>query len=218
MKNTTIRSHRFAGKDRASRKSSTKKSYPLSDLHAKNRINNGAHFMRKQNGVPTEFFGFTEDKKHRPNETRIAFWADTQEEVDRDGGVVRSAGGRNLEGPQIWPEYTAGYYALFFEDPDGNKLEDLLPAKCDSRRNEFGATNCQTRKQNKFPQICRGPRRIRFLKLIAIFKISAGRSSAGGWFFSFLFEQPDGLVGPDLGLGRRGIAAAPQPHRFIPAQ
>ena len=70
-----------------------------------------------------EFFGFTEDKGHVPNQTRIAFWAESNEEVDRLTEIVRGAGGRNLEGPQIWPEYTPGYYALFFEDPDGNKLE-----------------------------------------------------------------------------------------------
>ena len=80
-------------------------------------------FYAETDGVPTEFFGFTEDKNHRPNETRIAFWADTREEVNRITDVVRAAGGLNLEGPQVWPEYTAGYYALFFEDPDGNKLE-----------------------------------------------------------------------------------------------
>ena len=80
-------------------------------------------FYAETNGVPTEFFGFTEDKNHRPNETRIAFWADTRDEVNRMADVVRKAGGRNLEGPQICAEYTAGYCALFFEDPDGNKLE-----------------------------------------------------------------------------------------------
>ena len=72
---------------------------------------------------PIEFFGFTEDANHRPNETRIAFWADTPEEVDQVAKIVREAGGKNIEGPQIWPEYSPGYYALFFEDPDGNKLE-----------------------------------------------------------------------------------------------
>jgi predicted enzyme related to lactoylglutathione lyase len=80
-------------------------------------------FYAETNGVPTEFFGFTEDKSHRPNETRIAFWADTRDEVNQIAEVVRKAGGQNLEGPQLWPEYTAGYYALFFEDTDGNKLE-----------------------------------------------------------------------------------------------
>lgn len=72
---------------------------------------------------PTEFFGFIEDRNHQPNETRIAFWAENREEVDRISEVVRRAGGRNLEGPQIWLEYSPGYYALFFEDPSGNKLE-----------------------------------------------------------------------------------------------
>jgi predicted enzyme related to lactoylglutathione lyase len=72
---------------------------------------------------PSEFFGFTEDANHCPNDTRIAFWADTREQVDALAKVVRDAGGQNLEGPQVWPEYSPGYYALFFEDPDGNKLE-----------------------------------------------------------------------------------------------
>jgi catechol 2,3-dioxygenase-like lactoylglutathione lyase family enzyme len=50
---------------------------------------------------PSEFFGFTEDKNHQPNGTRIAA----------------------LEGPEICVDYSPGYYAFFFEDLDGNKLE-----------------------------------------------------------------------------------------------
>ncbi|MEY2537539.1 MAG: hypothetical protein QOG67_1279 [Verrucomicrobiota bacterium] len=72
---------------------------------------------------PSEFFGFTEDQDHRPNGTRIAFWADTRGEVDDIAKLVRELGGRNLEGPEVCPEYSPGYYACFFEDPDGNKLE-----------------------------------------------------------------------------------------------
>jgi predicted lactoylglutathione lyase len=72
---------------------------------------------------PSAFFGFTEDPQHRPNGTRIAFWADTRNEVDRFAEVVRKAGGKNLEGPEVCPGYSPGYYALFFEDLDGNKLE-----------------------------------------------------------------------------------------------
>ena len=83
----------------------------------------GAFQTPTSDGGATEFFGFTEDPNHRPNESRIAFWAESREEVDHFAEVVKSAGGLNLEGPQIWPEYTPGYYALFFEDPDGNKLE-----------------------------------------------------------------------------------------------
>jgi catechol 2,3-dioxygenase-like lactoylglutathione lyase family enzyme len=72
---------------------------------------------------PSEFFGFSEDKDHKPNGTRIAFWADTREEVDRLAELVRDAGGKTLEGPEICVDYSPGYYAFFFEDPDGNKLE-----------------------------------------------------------------------------------------------
>src|SRR5215211_3359014 len=70
-----------------------------------------------------EFFGITEDAKHTPGATRIAFWAETHEEVDRVAAVVKQAGGRVLEGPEMCVEYTPNYYAFFFEDPDGNKLE-----------------------------------------------------------------------------------------------
>jgi catechol 2,3-dioxygenase-like lactoylglutathione lyase family enzyme len=69
------------------------------------------------------FFGFTEDRDHQPNGTRISFWADTRAEVDRIAALVREIGGKNLEGPELCVEYVPGYYAFFFEDPDGNKLE-----------------------------------------------------------------------------------------------
>ena len=72
---------------------------------------------------PSEFFGFTEDRHHQPNGTRIAFWADSRDEVNKIAELVRKIGGRNLEGPQVCRGYSPGYYAFFFEDPEGNKLE-----------------------------------------------------------------------------------------------
>jgi catechol 2,3-dioxygenase-like lactoylglutathione lyase family enzyme len=72
---------------------------------------------------PSDFFGFTADPDHRPNGTRIAFWAETRKEVDKLAQIVHQAGGLKLEGPEICPDYSPGYYAFFFEDPDGNKLE-----------------------------------------------------------------------------------------------
>ncbi len=69
------------------------------------------------------FFGFTEDPNHQPNGTRISFWAETRDEVDRVAEVVKEAGGKMLEGPELCRDYTPDYYAFFFEDPDGNKLE-----------------------------------------------------------------------------------------------
>lgn len=70
-----------------------------------------------------EFFCFTEDPQHQPNDTRIAFWASSRAEVDRLAEIVRQAGGLNLEGPEVCRDYSPGYYACFFDDPSGNKLE-----------------------------------------------------------------------------------------------
>jgi catechol 2,3-dioxygenase-like lactoylglutathione lyase family enzyme len=72
---------------------------------------------------PSEFFGLTEDKNHLPNGTRIAFWAETRDKVNEIAELVQKAGGKNLEGPEICADYSPGYYAFFFEDPEGNKLE-----------------------------------------------------------------------------------------------
>jgi catechol 2,3-dioxygenase-like lactoylglutathione lyase family enzyme len=69
------------------------------------------------------FFSFDEDPNHQPNRSRIAFWADTRAEVDDIAKVVGEIGAGNIEGPEVCTEYSPGYYALFFEDPDGNKLE-----------------------------------------------------------------------------------------------
>lgn len=76
-----------------------------------------------EGGKAVDFFGFTEEPDHRPNGTRIAFWAESRVEVDKVAEAVRKAGGQNIEGPELCVEYSPGYYAVFFEDPDGNKLE-----------------------------------------------------------------------------------------------
>ena len=70
-----------------------------------------------------DFFGFTEEADHRPNGNRIAFWAESRAAVDEVAEVIRAAGGKNIEGPELCVEYSPGYYAVFFEDPDGNKLD-----------------------------------------------------------------------------------------------
>lgn len=71
-------------------------------------------------GEITEFFGVTESLHHLPNENRIAFWAGSNEHVDALAEVANQAGARNMEGPML---YEAGYYAVFFEDPWGNRFE-----------------------------------------------------------------------------------------------
>jgi predicted lactoylglutathione lyase len=69
---------------------------------------------------PAKFFGVTESPGHVANENRIAFWAESPAEVDRLAAVANRAGARNVEGPG-WEDKT--YYAVFFEDPCGNRLE-----------------------------------------------------------------------------------------------
>lgn len=68
----------------------------------------------------TAFFGITESAEHAANENRIAFWAESRDEVDEMARVAAEAGAKNIEGPM---DYEAGYYAVFFEDPCGNRLE-----------------------------------------------------------------------------------------------
>src|ERR1043166_8975106 len=50
---------------------------------------------------PEAFFGFTQDRRHQPNATRIAFWAEGREEADRLAQAVRKLGGKNLDGPEL---------------------------------------------------------------------------------------------------------------------
>ena len=68
------------------------------------------------------YFAVTEDPNHVPNANRIAFWASSPAEVDRIAGVVAQAGGRHIEAPGKQP-YSATYYAVYFEDPSGNRFE-----------------------------------------------------------------------------------------------
>jgi catechol 2,3-dioxygenase-like lactoylglutathione lyase family enzyme len=42
--------------------------------------------------------------------------------VDRAARILKSLGIR-IEGPQLWPQYAPDYYAVFFNDPDGIRLE-----------------------------------------------------------------------------------------------
>jgi catechol 2,3-dioxygenase-like lactoylglutathione lyase family enzyme len=73
----------------------------------------------------TPYFGITESAGHVPNENRIAFWVGSREQVDRIAAIVAASGGRDVSGPKEMP-YGPGYYAVFFADPCGNRLEVYL--------------------------------------------------------------------------------------------
>jgi catechol 2,3-dioxygenase-like lactoylglutathione lyase family enzyme len=84
------------------------------------RIEGWLQYEAEGSDGATEFVGVTESPQHVANECRIAFWAETIREVDRLAAMVVQAGARHVEGP-LYEE--ASYYAVFFEDPSGNRLE-----------------------------------------------------------------------------------------------
>jgi catechol 2,3-dioxygenase-like lactoylglutathione lyase family enzyme len=70
---------------------------------------------------PNEWFGLTEDPAMTPGATRIAFDAPSRGTVDAIRVYLPAIGARTIEMTE--GEYGPEYYAVFFEDPDGNKLE-----------------------------------------------------------------------------------------------
>jgi catechol 2,3-dioxygenase-like lactoylglutathione lyase family enzyme len=57
---------------------------------------------------------------------RLAFGVADRGAVDRVGTLVHEHGARVIEGPGLHPEYGDDYYAVFFEDADGNKYEVVV--------------------------------------------------------------------------------------------
>ncbi|HEV2037563.1 MAG TPA: VOC family protein [Candidatus Eremiobacteraceae bacterium] len=78
-------------------------------------------YYHKDRRLP--FFGLVQAVTCAPGRSRIAFAALTRKDVDRVAKVVRRAGGKDICGPEVCTSYHQPYYAVFFEDPDGNKFE-----------------------------------------------------------------------------------------------
>ena len=74
-------------------------------------------------GQPTPIFALAEDPSHRPSATRLAFAATSPEQVDWAAKVARNSGATEWEPAQLCSEYGPRYYASFFADPEGNRLE-----------------------------------------------------------------------------------------------
>ncbi len=64
-------------------------------------------------------------ERYAPGLHHLAWSVGSRDEVDRIHGLLKDAGVRILDAPALYPEYSADYYAVFFEDPDGIKLEVL---------------------------------------------------------------------------------------------
>ena len=63
--------------------------------------------------------------RYAPGLHHVAFHAESREDVDRTYQFVNRLGVRILDPPAEYagPAYSEGYYAVFFTDPDGLKLE-----------------------------------------------------------------------------------------------
>ena len=61
--------------------------------------------------------------RYTPGLHHLAWNADSREDVDRLHEKLRDAGVAILDAPAEYPQYGTGYYAVFFADPDGLKLE-----------------------------------------------------------------------------------------------
>jgi glyoxylase I family protein len=61
--------------------------------------------------------------KDRVGLCEVAFRAESREQVDALARDLVSWGGAIIDDPREYPEYVPGYYAVFFADPDGMKLE-----------------------------------------------------------------------------------------------
>lgn len=92
-------------------------------LNHKRPMGDHVLYYRKIGKVPAECVVLFEDPNHVPTRTVLAFYAATYEEVDRAAEQLRTAGARDIEGPMRCPEYSETYYAVFFRDPSGNRLE-----------------------------------------------------------------------------------------------
>lgn len=66
------------------------------------------------------------DERHNrysPGLHHLAFWAGSGEAVDELYLKLLERGVEILDAPALYEKYAPGYYALFFADPDGIKLE-----------------------------------------------------------------------------------------------
>ena len=68
---------------------------------------------------------------YAPGLHHLALAVDTREDVDAAHDAAADAGATILHAPRLWPQYHPEYYATFFLDPDGFRIE--IAASRDAR-------------------------------------------------------------------------------------
>lgn len=72
-------------------------------------------------GVPRFWLSPAQGAEQR--ELHVGFQAGDRAAVDAVHAAAVAAGAEVLHAPREWPEYHAGYYAVFLRDPDGHNVE-----------------------------------------------------------------------------------------------
>ena len=62
-------------------------------------------------------------RRYAPGLHHLSWRAESREDVDRLHALLLEHGIKVLDPPAHYPQYSGDYYAVFFEDPDGMKLE-----------------------------------------------------------------------------------------------
>ena len=60
---------------------------------------------------------------YAPGLHHLAFAVETNDDVDAAHAAAAAAGAEVLHAPRLWPQYHPKYYATFFLDPDGFRIE-----------------------------------------------------------------------------------------------
>jgi catechol 2,3-dioxygenase-like lactoylglutathione lyase family enzyme len=60
---------------------------------------------------------------YAPGFHHLALAVDSRADVDRAHAAAAATGAQILHAPRVFPQYSDGYYATFFLDPDGFRLE-----------------------------------------------------------------------------------------------
>lgn len=66
--------------------------------------------------------------RYSPGLHHLAWTSDSRDDVDRLHRLLHDMGATILDAPADYPRYGPEYYALFFADPDGLKLEYVFGA------------------------------------------------------------------------------------------
>ena len=60
---------------------------------------------------------------YAPGLHHLAFAVGSRDDVDGAHANATASGARVLHAPRLWPQYHPEYYATFFSDPDGFRIE-----------------------------------------------------------------------------------------------